>query len=330
MCDILRMQKLLTIFLKFIGGGLILVGLVGAYYGPLEIYVFYLFSEGGQFHYPGFGVGSIWFAYLVIQNLGYYVVAVICIPLGIGHLKLRRWSLTLARLFSWFWFGAGILLFINLLLVVPAMLQLEPGQEVLLSRAGIIGVFAFITLILLPTLALWFYQSKKVQAIFEARDQNLYWTERYPFPLLALLLLLLIIIVVLHIAIFFQALFPLFGQFIFGRQSIYIIALCILLLGVLMYGIAQLKNWAWWGSLGLLSVLMVSSILSFSRYSFYDIILMMDLPAYEIDFLNQVTLLHDFRLVVLIASPFMTALGLLIYSKRYFRKVNKPGPLVGS
>ncbi len=89
------MIKLIRVLLKIIGFALILVGLVAAFYGPLEIFVFYLFSEGGRFHYDGFGVGSIWFAALVVQNIGYYVIAAICIPIGIGHLKLRRWALTL-------------------------------------------------------------------------------------------------------------------------------------------------------------------------------------------------------------------------------------------
>lgn len=52
------MQKLLPNFLRTTGLALILVGMVAAYYGPLEIYVFYFFSDGGRFHYDGFGVGS--------------------------------------------------------------------------------------------------------------------------------------------------------------------------------------------------------------------------------------------------------------------------------
>ncbi len=101
------MQKLISPFLRLLGGALLLVGLVGAYYGPLEIFVFYLFSEGGQFYYDGFGMGSLWFAYLVVQNLGYYIIAAICIPIGLGHIWLRRWALTLARLTLWFTLGSG-------------------------------------------------------------------------------------------------------------------------------------------------------------------------------------------------------------------------------
>jgi hypothetical protein len=312
------MIKLIRVLLKIVGFALILVGLVAAYYGPLEIFVFYLFSEGGRFHYDGFGVGSIWFAALVVQNIGYYVIAAICIPIGIGHLKLRRWALTLTQLYIWFWLGAGILLAANLIALIPQTFNLELSQDQLITRLAIIGVFTFFSLILLPVLTLWFYRNKKVSSLFWENDPYTYWTENFPFPLLALLLLYVIMIIVLHTAIFLQSLFPVFGQIIFGRQSVYLISLCILILGILTVGIIQLKDWAWWGSLVYLSLLSVSSLISFSQHSFYEIIQMMSLPTFEKELLEELTLVHDFYLVGLVAAPLLAALGLLIYSKRYF------------
>jgi hypothetical protein len=169
-------------------------------------------------------------------------------------------------------------------------------------------------------LALWFYKSAKVRTVFEAHDPNLYWTERYPFPLLAVLLLFLISIIVLHIAMFFQAMFPMFGRISLGRDSVYILALCSLIFVVLIYGIARLKLWAWWGSLVYVSLLTVSSVMTFSRYRFYDIVQMMNLPAYELEFINKMLLIHDYRLVGLITVPLLAALILLIYSRQYFLK----------
>jgi hypothetical protein len=125
-------------------------------------------------------------------------------------------------------------------------------------------------------------------------------------------------IIVLHIAIFFQSLFPLFGRIMLGRQSVYLISLWILILGNLMAGIAGLKRWAWWGSLIFISLLTVSSVLTFSRHSFYDIVLRMDLPAYEMQFLDELVLIHDFLLVGLIVPPLLIALGLVLHSKRYW------------
>jgi len=81
-----------------------------------------------------------------------------------------------------------------------------------------------------------------------------------------------------------------------------------------------LEIWAWWGSLIYVSLLTISSVMSFSRHGFSDIILMMNLPTYEMEFLDKLTLLHDYHLVGLIAVPLLITLGLIIYSKRYFGK----------
>mgnify|MGYP001567756825 CR=1 FL=1 len=53
--------KDLTRIITVIGILLLLVGTVAALLGPVEMYCFYLFSEGGRFHYEGFGFGSFMF-----------------------------------------------------------------------------------------------------------------------------------------------------------------------------------------------------------------------------------------------------------------------------
>ena len=45
----------------WVGIFLLLAGLGAAILGPVEMYCFYLFSEGGRFHFKGFGFGSIVF-----------------------------------------------------------------------------------------------------------------------------------------------------------------------------------------------------------------------------------------------------------------------------
>jgi hypothetical protein len=187
-------------------------------------------------------MGSFWFAALVIQNIGYYTIAALCIPVGIGHVKLRRWALSLTQLYLWFWLGAGIWLFGNFILLIPSVLKLGLNRDVLLFQSFTVGVSLLCFLVLLPILALWLYKRETVISAFEEADSNRYWTERYPFPLLALLLLYVIMIVALHTAIFFQGLFPMFGQILLGRPAAYLVALCILILGILFYGSVQLKK----------------------------------------------------------------------------------------
>ena len=52
------MNIIINTFLKAAGLVLILIGYVATNYEQLEIFDFYLFSEGGPYYYDGFGMGS--------------------------------------------------------------------------------------------------------------------------------------------------------------------------------------------------------------------------------------------------------------------------------
>ena len=136
--------------------------------------------------------------------------------------------------------------------------------------------------------------------------------------MLAVLLLVAIAIIVLHIAIFLQAMFPMFGQIGLERQSVYVISLCILVLGILVYGVIRLRMWAWWGSVAYWALLAVSSTMTFARYSFRDIVLLMDIPASELVVFDELVLVHDYRFVGVLAPPLLIALGLVVCSRRHF------------
>ena len=96
------------IVLLVIGGAWLLLGLGAAFYGPYEMICFTFFSEGGQFHYEGFGYGSFMFGNIATQIIGYYVIAAIAIPLGYGHLMVRRWARTLSITMLWAWLIIGL------------------------------------------------------------------------------------------------------------------------------------------------------------------------------------------------------------------------------
>lgn len=312
------MQTRIPTFLKIIGVVFTILGVVAAYYGPLEIFVFYMFSEGGRFYYDGFGMGSFWFAALVVQNIAYYFVAALFIPVGIGHFKLRRWALTLTQLYLWFWLSAGSLIFSNFLWLIRSVFRPEADQNISNPHLSAIGLSLFLFLVGMPLLALAFYRSHPVKSAFEDSDFHHYWTERYPFTLLALLLCDALLVIGLHCAAFFQGLFPFFGKILLLRPAAYLIALCVLILGFLAVGTVRLKKWAWWGSLGFALLLILSTVLTYSKYTLTDIVEMMKLPAYEMEFLNRIGFLADFNLLSLLTPPLLAVLGLILYSKRFF------------
>ncbi len=104
----IRLKPYSEIFMKILGIALIIIGLVGLFYGPLEIYCFYFFSSGGQFYYEGFQIGSLWFAYLTIQNAAYYIIAFLLLPIGIGTFKLHNWARKLSLNLFFIWIVLGI------------------------------------------------------------------------------------------------------------------------------------------------------------------------------------------------------------------------------
>ena len=137
------------LFIKILGIFLLAIGLIGLFYGPLEIYCFYLFSAGGKFYYEGFQIGSLWFAYLVIQNAAYYIVAFLMIPIGIGTFKQQDWGrkLSLNLLYIWLILGISITLsFISSTLQFIKSINLFTFSFILLFMAlfGIIVPFIFI------------------------------------------------------------------------------------------------------------------------------------------------------------------------------------------
>lgn len=131
-----------SLLLILIGFPTLLFGIVAAVYAPLEFYPLYMFSEGGRFHYPGFGFGSFMFGNITVQIVGCYHVALIFIPLGYGHIRRRRWVHNYALALLWFWLIVGTsvaILFLLMLLSVKEYSPIVAWVIVLLTIFPILG-----------------------------------------------------------------------------------------------------------------------------------------------------------------------------------------------
>jgi hypothetical protein len=298
----------------FIIGGLLLVGgIVVGFFGPLEMYCFYLFSEGGRFYYEGFGFGSFMFGNIAAQIIGYYLIAAVCIPIGYGHLAMRRWTRPLTLTLLWFWVIFGIPLTLVFLFVLFASKDLPVIDGVIAI------VLAGLAYFLAPWLLMRFYRSRDVRLTFETRDPKPSWIDDLPQPVLVVGALLLFFIVVLHIPIFFNGVFPLFGLLLTGLEGFFLIDVSIFCLAGLTWGVLKLKPWAWWGALVYVSLLAVSVIVTFPQYGLLDILARLRFPPTEVEILDGLPF-HGFHLALMLGVPLLTTLGLLVYSKRYFRR----------
>lgn len=302
--------------LAIIGVPILLVGLANALLGPIEIYCFYLFSLGGPFYYEGFGFGSFMFGNIASQILGYYLLALLLIPLGYGHLRLRRWGRTLALTLLYAWLVLCVPLSLVFLFVLLASKDLPP------LSAGVAVVLLGFSCFLLPGLLIRFYRSRNVRLSFESRDPGSHWIEGHPLPVLVLSFLLFFYAICLHILILFRGLFPLFGSWLSGGQGIVAIAIAVLCLGWLTWGVFRRQAWAWWGALFYMSLMAFSWIYTLARSSFAEILSILDFPPTEMEILQGLPF-QGYHFAALIGLPLLLTLGCLALAKRHF---DQPGP----
>jgi hypothetical protein len=298
------------LILAAIGVLLLCVGIGSALLGPAEMYCFYLFTEGGRFGYEGFGVGSFMFGNIAAQIVGYYLIAALCIPLGYGHIRLRRWARTLSLTALWFWLVVGIPLSVIILFV------LVTAKELTIVTVLIAVVLLGLLYLVIPGAMIWFYRSRDVRQTFEVRDPRSYWIEHVPMPVLVLCALFLFYIAVLHVAILFGGIFPLFGGLLFGLEGIVALDVAIWGLALLTWGLARRKRWAWWGSLIGLCLLTISTIWAFSASSYLEILSRMHFAPLEMDALDGIPA-QGYHLAAFFGLPLLVTLGLVVYARRY-------------
>jgi hypothetical protein len=297
--------------LGLIGGCLLLIGVGAALLGPVEVYCFYLFNEGGPFHYEGFGFGSFMFGNIATQIAGYYLIAMLLIPLGYGHLKLRRWARTMSLVLLWSWLVVGLpLIVVFFLILVTAK---EPSVLAVLAAVILLGL----SYQALPGLLIRFYRSDDVRLTFETQDPHSYWIESQPMTVLVLSTLHLFYLVVLHIPLLFNGIYPLFGVLLSGLEGFVMLDATIMVLALLTWGLLRLRTWAWWGSLLCLGLLTVSSIWTLVRSSYMDILAAMALPPTEMEMLDGVPA-QGFHFAVFVGLPLLLTLGVILVSKKDF------------
>ena len=297
----------------FAGALLLAAGIVTGFLGPLEMHCFYLFSEGGRFHYEGFGFGSFMFGNIAAQIIGYYSIATVCLTLGYGHLTMRRWVKALTLTLLWFWIIFGLPLTAVFLFVLFA------SKELSMANGLIALILAGLAYFLVPWPLMHFYHIRDVRLTLETRDPTPSWIEDRPQSVLVLGALLLFYSVALHIPIFFNGIFPFFGRLAVGLNGIFLLDIAILCLIGLAWGLLMLKPWAWWGALIYVSLLTVSLIITLPQYTLLDMLALMHFPPTEMEILQGLPL-HGVHLALITGVPLVIALGLLVFSKRHFMK----------
>ena len=305
-----------NLLIKILGIFQLTIGLLSLGIAPLEIYSFYLFSEGERFYYEGFGVGSFLYGLIFAQIIAYYFIAFIFIPIGYGHLKLKVWALKLSKSCIWFWilFGLPIMMFFLPLL---SMKEIDV-QYPILFYAFIILLF----IIIIPGLLLSFYNQKNVKELFKNRNHSDVGIRNIPINAYLLLLVFILYIMIFHIMLFYKGLFPFFGTFLIDFKGLLFHDLCILLMFLFIYGLLKRKYWTWILSITFFVLMSISTFMTLINYQYISIIELLDFPKVEKDIFIKLPLKSSYILMAIVGILLLTII-LIIKTKDYYTKKKK-------
>jgi hypothetical protein len=306
-----------TLHLRAIGALMLLTGLAFTVIGPVEIYCFTLFSEGGRFHYPGFGFGSVMFANIAIQIAGYYTIAALGLILGMGHLRLRRWVRPVMQTLLWVW------LIVGLPLVLIALLIFIQSKDPTLLRFLLLLPFAALIYPVLPVLLIRFYNRDDVIGALGEGGAISARLESTPLPVRILVVTMAFSILVLHGRLLFRGIFPAFGVMLVDLPGYTATAWAILVLLILTWGVSMRHRWAWWGSLGAFLALTLSSAITLPRYTYPRLLDLLALPSAEADALANVPL-HNPLLTLIAVIPLLAVIAVILASRRSFIPLPDP------
>lgn len=304
-------KRNISFLLKTVGWLAILAGLVGLYYGPLEFYCFYMFTEDGQFGFENFTIGHLWFALLAVQNTLYYIVAFFLLPIGVGLIKLWEWSRKLILNALYLTMVLGISGAVSFTISIPYLI----GEYNLISLIGI-SLLLVLGGIALPYVAVRILKSKKVLECFNE-------TKTILSPVSPTMLLVgtisLFFLLFFHLSIFFKGIFPLFGTFIFQRPGVFLLSGAIFFLTILLYFYFKKTKVGYWGMIVYFSLLLLSVILTFGRYSTLEVIQLLDYSQFEMEnIIALIPFLDGFNVLVMFSFVISITLGLVINSRKDF------------
>ncbi len=300
-----------AVMIRVIGAVLLFVGVLCALLAPAETYVFRMFQEGGPFHYEGFGFGSLMFANITIQIAGYFVIAVLSIPLGYGHLRQRWWIRPTMTTLLHVWLVVG------LPLSLMALAILFTSKSLTAASLPLVALGFLLLYPILPIALLWFYRSQAATITLRPVDSPHGWLSDTPQCIRVAGSLLVLLAIVLHFPLLLGGLFPLFGHVATGLLGVLLIDLSIAVAVVLTWGIVQRWRWAWCCAIVFLGLLTVSSTVMFLSTTPHEIIAMMPLAPLEAEAVSGVPV-RGFHLALLAGMIPAATLFAVASSWRYF------------
>jgi hypothetical protein len=260
---------------------------------------------------------------MVPSVLFYVVLAIWFIWMGVGSIKARRWARALILVSSSVWLICGICGLIFMFLFIPGMYDQMakntqmPQSAVLIMKFTMIG-FMTVFYVVIPAALVLFYKSKNVKATCEFRDPQVRWTDKCPLPVLAISFLFGLWAASALFTGFYRGTIPFFGFILSGIPGAAVALVIMLLSAYAAWGTYRLDINGWWCSLFLIIALALSTVITFSRVSIWDLYEKMNFSQQQMDMMKQYGVPQTSTIAVLVGLWSLGLLAYLLYIRRYF------------
>ena len=88
-------------------------------------------------------------------------------------------------------------------------------------------------------------------------------------------------------------------------------------LAVIIWGTFKRQTWAWWGALAYYGIITLSTIWTFARLTWVDILSVMRFAPTEMEALGGIPA-HGLHIAAFVGLPLLATLGWILYSRRFF------------
>jgi len=254
-------------------------------------------------------------------------LAVWFIWMGIGSIKARRWARALLLVSSWLWLICGVgglifmLFFLSNIYDRTGKNAQMPPAAVLIMKFVMIG-FMTVFYVVIPAVFVLFYKSKNVKATCEFRDSQVRWTDKCPLPVLAVSFIFGLWAVSMLFMGLHRWTIPFFGFILSGMTGASVSLVAMLLYLYVAWGTYKLNIRAWWCSVLLIIAWALSTVITFSRVSIWDLYEKMGFPEQQLEIMRNSGISQSPIMPLFLGIWFLGLLGYLLYTRRYF--VNFP------
>jgi hypothetical protein len=247
----------------------------------------------------------------------YGAAAFYFITVGTGSIRARRWARALSVAFSAAWLATGIAVVLSGLIFLQRMLVFVRPSETA-TVVGSTTAILVIAFIVLPLAIFLFYRSDEVRLTCETEDPLVRWTDRVPWPVLAVAVVMGFTAFAMLTSVGAPAV-PFFGVVLTGAAAALTTLALAGLFGWLAVQWVLMRRSAWWTTVLLHVIAGIIAVASLARGDISAVYAKMNfappqqLAAMQLDRLSHNPLLWAFVVVVWCAY-----LAILLRVRRYF------------